>query len=136
MSHPIALMPLSAAHDAALCLSLRIAEERDEASIAGLMNSVPATFAREIEPHLLEEERVLLSRLDEAGETELVQRTLAEHQNLRDLVAQISSGNRDSLQLFWIALHALVRFEERELFRVAEAILPDTVLNQPLSREQ
>ena len=136
MKHPPGLMPLSAAHDAALRLAVQIAESRDDASIVALMESVPATFAREIEPHLVEEESTLLRKLDEAGEDELVQRTLAEHRNLRDLVAQISAGDRDSLQLFWIALHALVRFEEREVFRVAEAVLPDAVLNRPLSPDK
>ena len=61
-----------------------------------------------------------------------MQRALAEHRNLRHLIAQIASGDRDSPKLYWIALHARVRFEERELLRTAGMVLPGSFLNQPL----
>lgn len=132
MKHAAALMPLSAVHEAALELAVHISEATDEASIASLMKNLPSRFEREFERHLQLEESTLLRELEEAGEAELVQRALAEHRDLRDLLAQVASGNRDSLTLFWIALHAHVRFEERELFRIAERVLPGAFLDRPL----
>lgn len=129
MELPVALRQFSQAHQAALDLAQQISRARDAASISRLMASVPTTFQRELEPHFAAEEAVLLPQLEAAGEEELVRRTLDEHHNLRSLAAQIASGDGASLQLFWIALHALIRFEERQLFQVAGAVLPAALLD-------
>ncbi|MBS0545222.1 MAG: hypothetical protein JSR40_15990 [Proteobacteria bacterium] len=132
MRHPVALQQLSETHQLALELAEQISRAKDDASIERLMTTVPAVFQRVLEPHLAIEESALLARLDAAGQEEIVRYTLDEHRNLRILAGRIASGDNDSLQDFWITLHALVRFEERELFRIAEAVLPQAVLDHRL----
>lgn len=129
MKRRAALLKLSREHHTALVLTQCIAKVSDASAIAGLMESVPAMFRRELEPHFLAEEQNLLPRLKAAGEIELVRRTLEEHRLLRGLAAQIASGHSASLKPFGVALNAHVRFEERELFAAAEALLPSAFLN-------
>ncbi len=132
MKRPVALQALSTTHHVALDLALRISDAKDEPSIEALMASLPPTFADEIEPHMQQEERLLLPLLEASGETELAQETRDRHDRLRALAAKITAGDRSALQPFWIELHALVRFEERRLYDTAEQVLPDGVLAQPL----
>lgn len=136
MTRPLALQELSTTHRAALELALKISEAKDERTIARLMESLPATFAHDIEPHLEAEERLLLPPLEAAGEFELVRHTRDEHQRLRELAARIAAGERACLNLFWIELHALVRFEERRLYEAAETLLPAELLERPLQAQR
>lgn len=124
MKRSPALQQLSREHHTALSLALRIAKAADDAARAALMGRVPGLFAAELEPHFLEEEARLLPQLAAAGETDLVQRTLAEHADMRALVARIAAGETEALADFGRLLQAHVRFEERELFAVAEQRLP------------
>jgi hypothetical protein len=130
MKRGVALLRLSREHHGALVLAQCIARANDETAIATLMAVLPATFELELEPHFqAEEEEGLLLRLQAAGGTDLVQRTLAEHRRLRQLAARLASGDRASLKQFGTELKAHIRFEERELFAWAEAVLPpDAVL--------
>lgn len=130
MKRRAALLQLSRDHHTALVLAQRIARAADETAVATLMTTVPATFSREIEPHFLCEEGGLLPRLEAAGKGGLVRRTLEEHRTLRELVARIAAGDRTCLKAFGSALHDHVRFEERELFAVAEAVLPAEFLDR------
>lgn len=124
MKRSPALQQLSREHHTALSLALRIAKAADDAARAALMARVPGLFAAELEPHFLEEETRLLPQLAAAGETDLVERTLAEHADMRALVARIAAGETEALADFGRLLQAHVRFEERELFAVAEQRLP------------
>ena len=121
MKRSPALLKLSREHHTALSLALRI--ERGDNAVA-LLADLPGIFSNELEPHFEEEEKTLLPRLQAAGEEALVGRTLADHKQLRLLVAQIAGGDAASLQPFGELLRAHVRFEERELFVVAERVLP------------
>lgn len=121
MKRSPALLQLSREHHTALSLALRI-ERGDNA--AALLVDLPSVFRNEMEPHFQEEENILLPRLQAAGEEALVSRTLAEHAQIRQLVEQIAGGDVASLQPFGEMLRAHVRFEERELFLVAERVLP------------
>lgn len=127
-----ALLQLSREHHAALVLANRIAKAGDDAAIAALIESVPAFFRQELEPHFRQEETDLLPRLELAGEAALAQRTLAEHQALRALVTRLAAGDSASLKPFGVALHDHVRFEDRQLFVTAEAVLPTEFLDTPL----
>lgn len=125
------LAPLSREHHAALVLAKRLAAaQRVPALHEGLAAAVTDTFARELDPHFRIEEAALLPLLMEAGEAELVARTLREHDELRELVRRISSGDAGALWPFGAKLDAHVHFEERELFPVAEAVLsPEALAN-------
>ncbi len=119
------LVALSREHHAALVLAKRAqhsaaAEARAAAVFAA---ELVVIFARELEPHFRVEEEVLLPALDRAGQAAAVRRTLDEHAELRGLAAQCAAGETAGLARFGTALEAHVRFEERELFPLAEAVL-------------
>lgn len=114
------LRQLSREHHTALSLALRIAKATDPVARDKLLASVPVLFSGELEPHFQEEERSLLPQLAQAGETALVARTLGDHAQLRALAAAIAGGDAAALAPFGSLLQAHVRFEERELFVVAE----------------
>jgi hemerythrin-like domain-containing protein len=121
-----ALLKLSREHHTALSLALRIARAVDPEAQASLLADVPRLFREKLEPHFQEEELDLLPRLAEVGEQELVDRTLAEHRQMRQLVAQMGAGEVPALKDFGLLLKAHVQFEERELFVQAQAVLgPD-----------
>ncbi|KAB2927380.1 MAG: hemerythrin domain-containing protein [Dechloromonas sp.] len=120
MKRSPALRQLSREHHTALSLALRIAKANDTVAREALLASVPRLFNDELEPHFQEEERSLLPQLATAGEMALVARTLAEHAQMRALAAAIAIGNASALAPFGELLQAHVRFEERELFAVAE----------------
>jgi hypothetical protein len=120
MKRSPALLQLSREHHTALSLALRIAKATDPAAQQTLLVTVPALFRGELEPHFQEEEHNLLPQLAATGETTLVARTLDEHAQMRALAAAIAAGEATALAPFGRLLQAHVRFEERELFAVAE----------------
>jgi len=124
MKRSPALIKLSREHHTALSLALRIERGGDATALAALLTNVPTIFREELEAHFQEEERSLLPQMLLAGEDALVNRTLAEHGQLRQLVGRIATGDLASLPAFAEQLRAHVRFEERELFMVAERVLP------------
>lgn len=126
-----ALLQLSREHHQALVLTLRIAKATEADAISALIKSVPNIFAAELEPHFQEEEASLLPRLAAAGETTIVQRTLAEHRELRGLMARVALGDGEALRQFGIALQEHVRFEERQLFPITEDVLDPAFLDKP-----
>lgn len=122
--HP-ALTQLSREHHPALVLAKRaqqMAAGKGE-EVERLMAEIGAIFDRELEPHFRLEEDRLLPQLRQAGQLALVERTLAEHAELRTLVGRLGLGDIASLPRFGEKLAAHVRFEERELFAVAESLL-------------
>lgn len=124
------LLELSREHHTALVLALRIARATEPAAQAALLTSVPATFRNELEPHFQEEEQGVLPQLATAGELALVNRTLEEHRQMRDLIARMAAGDLNCLKPFGVLLKAHVQFEERELFVTAQAVLPAAYLDQ------
>lgn len=125
MKRCAALVQLSREHHPALVLAQRAQRLNlaDKAAALKFMGQTSATFSRELEPHFQLEEARLLPALNDAGETELVKRTLEEHAELRELADQLKAGDASRLSLFGAALERHVRFEERELFEVAESVL-------------
>ncbi|HET6720832.1 MAG TPA: hemerythrin domain-containing protein [Rhodocyclaceae bacterium] len=125
------LLKLSREHHGALVLAKRaqgFGPTRSDAADA-FMAQLVATFAGELEPHFQDEENTLLPALQAAGENALVERTLAEHAELRGLIDAIAQRDLAALPRFGSALAAHVRFEERELFPAAENILPPETLS-------
>lgn len=120
------LIGLSRDHHTALSLAQRarlVATNGDEAAVEGIAAKVRERFLTELKTHFQEEERWLLPTLAAAGEAELVARTLAEHAELERLVEQLSIASAENLLAFADCLVRHVRFEERELFAVAESHL-------------
>lgn len=131
MKRRAALLKLSRDHHTALVLTLRISQANGEAEVSSLMESLPRLFQHELDPHFRVEEEVLLPRLEKAGEIALVRQTFEDHKELRNLVARIALGDLAILKTFGAKLNAHVRFEERELFPRAEAVLPASFLDMP-----
>ena len=129
MKRSPALLKLSREHHTALVIALRIARADDPETMAELLVSVPAIFRDEVDAHFQREEDELLPKLAVAGATALVERTLTEHREMRNLVAQMSAGDVRALKPFGAMLKAHVHFEERELFVRAETMLPVEYLN-------
>lgn len=80
-------------------------------------------YANELEPHFQLEEVSLLPLLQSAETQPLVERTLADHQQLRGLIDALRQNDAGALDSFGKCLSAHVRFEERELFPVLENLL-------------
>jgi len=124
------LQDLSREHHTALQLALRArraVESGDAAQIAASAAACIEAFSVELDPHFVIEENELLSALARQGEHDLVQRTLAEHEQLRDLIVQLAQPDATALRSFAELLNAHVRFEERELFEVAQRYLAEPV---------
>lgn len=129
MKRSPALLKLSREHHTALSLAMRIEKAGDAHAQSAVQAILPAIFRRELEPHFQEEENTLLPQLAKAGEAALVKRTLQEHADLRWLAVLIANGDLAALPAFGKLLRAHVRFEERELFMVAQRVLPANYLD-------
>ena len=136
MKRGAALTQLSREHHLALVIAKRAQDMNMEnkGAVLRFMAQTVETFARELEPHFQIEESALLPLLNGAGATELVRRTLAEHEELRRLVSQFKTNDAESIHPFGAALAAHVRFEERELFTLAESLLTHEALNRAMAK--
>jgi hemerythrin-like domain-containing protein len=120
------LQPLSREHHTALTLakaSERAALSDDEALVSQTCQRVIRAYANELEPHFQFEEVSLLPLLHSTETQPLVERTLADHQQLRGLLDALRQNDAGALDRFGKCLSAHVRFEERELFPVLESLL-------------
>lgn len=123
------LLQLSREHHTALVLAKRAQRlaQGAQAEAREFMSELPAVFAQELEPHFQVEEIALLSALREAQPADevipMVERTLLEHADLRKLAQRIGEQDFSVLARFGELLSDHVRFEERELFNRAEALL-------------
>ncbi len=124
-----ALQPLSEDHHHGLVLALKA--RRAAAGVPGYdpqtqWREIERRFADELEPHFRIEESVLAPLLRKHGETALVERLLAEHAQLRALVSRTHDRRASALDRFGETLERHIRFEERELFEIAQRVLrPD-----------
>lgn len=129
MKRSVALAPLSREHHAALSLAKQArrfaAQDVTDDDVRRFRERLAETFATALAPHFRIEESTLLPALRAAGEEGRVERTLSEHAELRALCDRIGCGRYDAalLSSFSDAMEAHVRFEERELFPLAESVL-------------
>ena len=125
------LRDLSRDHHRALVLARRAAGSADgtDEAVAATWRTVRDEYAHHLAPHFDVEERCLLAPLELRGEEALVRRTRQEHEQLRALLNS-SDGPRARLCAFADLLRAHVRFEERELFPAAEALLSPAELQR------
>jgi len=120
------LQPLSREHHSALTLAKaceRAAKSGDEALINQACQRVVRVFSNELEPHFQFEEQSLLPLLHSTSTQPLIERTLADHQQLRGLLDALRQNDPVALESFGKCLSAHIRFEERELFPVLESLL-------------
>lgn len=129
MKRHAALIQLSREHHTALKLARQARFACDaglDEAIIQAAQSIRVIFEKELEPHFQAEEEDLLPAMAAAGETGLVDRTLAEHAELRDLNRRLAEPAGETLNRFATLLNDHVRFEERELFEAAqERLYPD-----------
>lgn len=126
MKRHAALQHLSREHHSALKLARQARFGCDaglDQAIAHAARSIREVFAEELEPHFRDEEADLLPALAKAGAGELVERTLAEHAELRDLNRRLAEPDIETMARFATLLSDHVRFEERELFETAQRLL-------------
>lgn len=126
MKRSTALQPLSREHHTALSLAKaceRAARSGTAEQVATACHRVIQVYTNELEPHFQLEERSLLPLLKGAETQFLVQRTLADHLQLRALLLDLRQNDAAALDSFGRCLSAHVRFEERELFPALESIL-------------
>lgn len=130
MKRSSGLRALSSEHHTGLVLARRIALAVSDEAVSEAWRDLVQRFETELEPHFRLEETQLLPALAEAGETAIVQRTLEEHARLRALIYELPR-NGDNLHAFAQLLQSHIRFEERELFEVAQRCLPAFSLSLP-----
>lgn len=139
MKRSPALQDLSREHHTALRLALhwrRTAESGEHARIEAACESLRTIFDDELLPHFREEEQWLLPRLEAAGAGAVVARTLIEHRTMQRLVRALEIPDGETLLRFARLLSDHVRFEERELFEIAEKLLGESGLAVRYGRTQ
>ena len=114
-----ALRDLSSEHHSGLVLTRRIhkAVALPNFQAAAAWADVAERFEHELEPHFQKEEQGLLPALRATGEHALVERTLQEHKEMRD---SVRATDPEKLLRFAQLLSEHIRFEEKELFQVAQ----------------
>lgn len=127
MKRSAILQPLSREHHTALSLAKsceRAVQSGDMERIRNACQRAVRAFEEEMEQHFRIEEQTYLPLLHNAGSQSLVQRTLADHHQIRALLDGLRQNDAQSLALFGKCLSEHVRFEERELFQALESLLP------------
>ena len=120
------LLELSREHYRALKIALeakKVAQGAVATPLIAAAEAVRKAMVEELEPHFREEEEHLLPALAAAGCGDLVAHTLDEHRQLRESVATLAEPTSERLLHFADLLQAHVRFEERQLFEAAQALL-------------
>ncbi len=117
------LRTLSSDHHRALVMARRM-ERAGEAEVVPtpeMLRELEAFCREELAPHFAQEEKLLLPALERHGEQALVERTLREHAEMMELAEHLEQ--REALRRLAQLLKQHVRFEEQELFEVAQAKL-------------
>jgi hemerythrin-like domain-containing protein len=126
------LRGLSAEHQEALLFGRRLLEVSTgpEEELNSAWELLRRRFHAEVQPHFLTEEQELLPALEAAGEERLVARVWEDHEALRALVAADDEPLRIRLEKLGLRLIAHVRFEEAQVFELAQRRLPPEVLER------
>ncbi len=120
------LRDLSDDHHHGLVLARKakqVAAGGDDRATAEMWTEVELQFETELAPHFQIEERLIVPGLDDAGETTLTKRLCDEHRALRECVRPESGRSFSDLRRFGELLENHIRFEERELFEMAQQSL-------------
>ena len=126
------LKQLSEEHHLALVLARtarRAARGGEAGEVAKAWREIAGKYGAELAPHFKIEEETLAPALQAAGEAQLVERLLEDHRYLQALV-EGADHSPAALEAFGDRLDAHVRFEERELFERAQAVLAPEALER------
>lgn len=107
----------------------QIAMNEDFPSIQKAWMEIASYYKTELEPHFYIEETFIAQSLKELGDMALVDRLYAEHHALHQFVTAECNQSAQDLYHFAELLAQHIRFEERELFEVAQNKLTPDVLN-------
>ena len=131
MTRDVRLQGLTSDHHHALVFAPKIREATSRGGVdLVLLANVRRRYVEELGPHFALEEEELLPALEQVGRTDLVARTLSEHDARRNHLAVAGSGDLSRLTEFGVLLEAHVRFEERDLFTACEALVELEVLTR------
>jgi hypothetical protein len=100
-----------------------VAAGQETTPLPAMWKEVEERFRLELEPHFRVEEGVIAPALESHGEHQLVQRLLREHAELRQLLKPGMERSAANLAKFGELLENHIRFEEREMFEVTQAVL-------------
>lgn len=133
MKRAPALVPLSREHHEALVLARRACEpERPQATPETLRVHLLRRWDEQFAPHFAREETHLLPALEAAGEGGAAREALRQHGAVRDAVARLRAGDLGALPTWGDAMREHVKWEERQLFPLAERTLDLTSLEAGL----
>jgi hemerythrin-like domain-containing protein len=104
------------------------AARADLRAAAEMWVEVEMQFAAELAPHFQIEETLIAPHLEDAGESAMTRRLYDEHRALRECVQPGSGRTPADLGRFGDLLESHIRFEERELFEVAQRRLSPEAL--------
>ncbi len=89
-------------------------------SVPHVWEEVEEKFQYEFEPHFIIEEKYLVPPLEAIGEIKLINRLNDDHKILRQRISDQSVRTPLALKQFGEILEKHIRFEERELFEIAQ----------------
>lgn len=124
MKRAPALVPLSREHHEALVLARRACEPgRPQAQPGALRAHLLQRWDAQFQAHFACEEAHLLPALQAAGESEAAGEALRQHAAVRDAIARLRAGDLHALPAWGEAMRDHVKWEERQLFPLAQRVL-------------
>ena len=124
------LHKLSADHHLGLVIARRAklaVEGKEGYKVPGIWEEIERKFPVELEPHFRIEEDYLVPAMELAGEEAMVARLKKDHVALRAAMNPGEERTAEALKAFAERLEKHIRFEERELFEVAQERLGSDV---------
>jgi hemerythrin-like domain-containing protein len=100
----------------------------DELLVSTVWKEVEKKFIKNLEPHFQIEETLIAPNLAVKGSVKLLSRFYEDHKKLRKFIKPGSKRTANALQSFGELLEKHIRFEERELFEVAQKFLSQETL--------
>ena len=107
----------------------RAGSREGDLSVSEVWAEAEARFRAELDPHFGIEEAFIGAALERLGETKLAGRLYEEHASLRKFFVPEAGRGPADLSRFGELLEKHIRFEERELFAVAQRVLPPGALD-------
>lgn len=124
MKRVLELRGLSNEHHRALVLAKKAKQAgSEESEVMAIWQEIEDYYSAELERHFHLEETYIATPLKNIGETALVGRLYKEHQAIRSYFWPTAARTGVALNEFGVLLERHVRFEERELFHVAQELL-------------
>ncbi len=124
------LRSLSSDHHRALVIAKKAKNFRsgEALAISDIWEEIDECYSTELENHFCIEESKIGSSLEALGKISLVEQLNREHKDIRRFFEPGASRTTGDLKEFGKLLEQHVRFEERELFNVAQEMLSPEAL--------